>query len=205
MIDVLVKDNYFKNPDEVRKIGLHNKTYRINNSNELGAGWRGQRTLPIRQEIDHICQYCNQKKIDISSEEKFIIEESEKIFDLCSNHYNFSETYSEKLSIISYFHITTEKTKLSYTDLQDVYHKDQTPVISGIVYLTPNAPPNAGTSIVDVENHKFINVENKYNRLVAYDGSIVHGLSDFFGNCEETGRMTLTFFIHKVIDTHRFN
>ena len=204
MIDVLVKDNYFKNPDEIRKIGLHNKTYRINNSKEFGTGWRGQRTPPIRQETDHICPYCNQKKIDISSEEKFIIEESEKIFDLCSNHYNFSQTYSEKLSITSYFHITTEKTKLSYTDLQDVYHKDQTPIISGIVYLTPNAPPSAGTSIIDVENHNFINVENKYNRLVAYDGSRVHGLSDFFGNCEETGRMTLTFFIHKDTDTHRF-
>ena len=40
-------------------------------------------------------------------------------------------------------------------------------------------------------------MENEYNKLIAYDGYCIHGASNFFGDCEFTGRMTLNFFIHK--------
>ena len=45
-----------------------------------------------------------------------------------------------------------------------------------------------------------INVENIYNRLVAYDGFNTHAPSKVFGNDLNTNRLTLTFFIHEKDD-----
>jgi len=66
--------------------------------------------------------------------------------------------------------------------------------------LTPDAPLNAGTSILYAEENKFVNLENKYNRLVAYESHRIHALSDTFGTTKETGRLTFTFFLHHVDD-----
>lgn len=102
------------------------------------------------------------------------------------------------------FHITTEKTRDSYPNFwQDRFHKDQHSPIAGVVYLSPDPPKNAGTSILDGKNNQFVNVENKYNRLVAYDGFRIHALSDVFGTSKETGRMTFTF-LYTLLETVDF-
>jgi len=200
MIDILVKDNYFENPDEIREIALSYKNYRIDNGNDgPGSGWRGQRTLPIRKLKDNYCVCCNQLITTYSAEDEFVMKHSKKIFDICDEHFKFTEKCSEEMTITSFFHITTEETRNSYPDFwQDRFHKDPHSPIAGIVYLTPNAPLNSGTSILDGKNNQFVSVENKYNRLVSYDGSRIHALSDVFGDSKETGRMTFTFFIHTI-------
>ncbi len=38
-------------------------------------------------------------------------------------------------------------------------------------------------------------VDNKFNRLVAYPSSLIHAPTDLFGDTMETGRLTLSFFI----------
>lgn len=202
MIDILVKDNYFENPDEIRKIALSYKNYRIDNGNDgPGYGWRGQRTLPFRKLKDQYCACCNQLITSYTPTDEFIIEHSKKIFDLCEEYFKFTEKCSEEMTITSFFHITTEETKKSYPDWQNRFHKDQNSPIAGVVYLNPDAPTRAGTTILDSDENQFVNVENIYNRLVAYDGFRVHALSDVFGDSKETGRMTLTFFIHTIGDS----
>ena len=78
----------------------------------------------------------------------------------------------------------------------DRFHRDSLPV-AGVVYLNPDPPPMTGTSILDGRNIEFINVENVYNRLVAYDGYNIHALSGCFGNSPKTDRLTIVFFIHE--------
>lgn len=206
--DILMQDDYFKNPDKLREIGLSKNNYRIDN--EIGgsnyAGWRGQRTLPIRIFNDQICPCCNQVVKSDSKIDKFLVEQSKKIFNVCNNFFNIENDSTEKMTITSYFHITTEKTKDAFPDFwQDRFHKDEACAISGIVYLNPEAPMDSGTSILDGKNNQFVNIENKYNRLVAYDGRRIHGLSNTFGDSKETGRMTFTFFIHRLGDFGWFN
>lgn len=200
MLDILVKDDYFEDPDSIRKLGLSYKNYRIDNEIEgMGFGWRGQRTLPIRKQNNRYCQCCNQLITTYSSSDEYMHPHAQNIFDLCAEHFNLSERCSEEATITTYFHITTEETRGAFPDFwQDRFHKDNNCLISGIVYLSPDAPLHAGTSIMDGRNNKIINIENKYNRLVAYEGFRVHALSDVFGTCRDTGRMTYTFFIHTV-------
>ena len=206
-VDILVKDNYFEDADYMRELALSNSTYRVNNDlYGPQGGWKGKRTISFRLE-NTVCSCCNQLIQYDSEINKFISKQSKDILDLCDNHYRLSKKYpNQKFSITSYFHITTEETKNSmHNFLQDKFHTDSRCFIAGVVYLTPDAPITAGTSILDASKNQFVNVENKYNRLVAYDSSIIHGVSEVFGNSDDTGRLTFTFFIHDILDASYYD
>lgn len=87
---------------------------------------------------------------------------------------------------------------------------------AGILYLTPNAPVDAGTGIFrhkptqiytgpnptidakDEEQWELITtIGNVYNRLVLYNGKMFHrSLVSGFGDSKETGRLTQVFFFN---------
>ena len=183
MLNNLIVDDFFDNPDEIRGIGL-SRYFRYGGVNN--GGWKGERSFSIR-DLGNTCPCCQQEiNPGFRSEQNFLIEKSQKIFDVCKEHYNIED---ENIIITSYFHITTEETKNSMPYFsQEKFHQD-TCLVAGVVYLTPDAPPSAGTSILYAE-------ENKYNRLVAYESHRIHALSDTFGTTKETGRLTFTFFLH---------
>jgi hypothetical protein len=101
---------------------------------------------------------------------------------------------------------------------QLVYHYD-IQEYAGILFLTPDAPPNTGTSFYrskcnfkrkadqkDIENifkTGFLDstqfdlvdvVGNVYNRLVLFDAQLIHAASNYFGNSLENGRLFQLFF-----------
>jgi len=185
---ILIKDNYFKNPDLIRGVALSLGNYRVDNELIIPPfGWKGQRTHPLRNLKNPILDQCAQDISDICYE----------YFDIENYVVPYSNKKVKNLTITTYFHISTEETRGAFPDFwQDRFHKDYETVAAGVVYLTPNAPLKAGTSILNGPENQFVNVENVYNRLVAYEGTRIHALSDVFGDSKETGRMTFTFFIH---------
>jgi hypothetical protein len=104
---------------------------------------------------------------------------------------------------------------------QLVYHVD-TQQYAGIIYLTPDAPPECGTTFYrskTTKNMKINNdgnivfrtglldetqfdvvdvVGNKYNRLVLFDAQTIHAASDYFGNSIDSGRLFQMFFFDLV-------
>jgi hypothetical protein len=101
---------------------------------------------------------------------------------------------------------------------QLVYHFDDQEY-AGIIFLTPNAPPQTGTSFYrskytkkmkcheNDENVVFKNgyldstefevvdvVGNIYNRLVLFDSKMFHAASNYFGTNLENGRLFQLFF-----------
>lgn len=76
-------------------------------------------------------------------------------------------------------------------------HKDETEW-AGVLYLTPNAPVEAGTGIFyDTGNSYELEsgLGNVYNRIVIYRGKLLHkSMLPGFGNSKETGRLTQVFF-----------
>lgn len=93
-------------------------------------------------------------------------------------------------------------------------HTDAFNTWSGIVYLTPDAPVEAGTSLYshkrtghrtdrgDVyEQNDFAKwnvtdtVGNVFNRLVLFRGELWHAANGYFGNSLASGRLIHTFFI----------
>ena len=98
-----------------------------------------------------------------------------------------------------------------------VYHCDlQT--YAGIIYLTPDAPPQAGTSFYRSKHSKKMKLEddvdsvfstgnydstqfelvdtvgNVYNRLILFDAKMFHAAPVYFGNQLQNGRLFQLFF-----------
>lgn len=100
-----------------------------------------------------------------------------------------------------------------------VYHCDDQSY-AAMIFLTPNAPPESGTSTFRHRSsniyHKYVsNIEdafnyktfldktpydlvdtfgNVFNRLVIFDGGLIHGANGYFGSDFEDGRLWHMFF-----------
>ncbi len=191
---LLIEDNYFNDPDFLRSFAFSLGNYRVSNGlffedqNGEQDGWRGERSLPLKSYNNSLLNSCSNNILNVCYE----------YFNLKNFKTPYGNIIAKNLTITTYFHITTEETKKSLVYFcQDKFHLDSKCLIAGVVYLSPNAPINAGTTILDAENNKMVNVENIYNRLVAYESYRIHGFSDTFGNSREDGRLTFTFFIHE--------
>ena len=90
--------------------------------------------------------------------------------------------------------------QLCYDGADTWVHKDQSQW-AGVLYLTPNAPMEAGTGIYkETTDGKFELIDaigNIYNRIILYRGDLLHrSLLSGFGNSPETGRLTQVFFFN---------
>lgn len=105
-----------------------------------------------------------------------------------------------------------------------VFHCDEQKW-AGLIYLTPDAPPQSGTSFYRHKESKVYHssqidwsvgkngnvfsldtfldptpyerqdfVGNVFNRLVLFDGKLIHSGNDYFGHNLETGRLFQIFF-----------
>jgi hypothetical protein len=101
---------------------------------------------------------------------------------------------------------------------QLVYHIDQQEY-AGVLFLTPDAPPEAGTTFYRSKYNKTMKpqfnefdkvfkggfldstgfdvvdvVGNVYNRLVLFDAKLIHAATEYFGKTKEDGRLFQLFF-----------
>lgn len=68
---------------------------------------------------------------------------------------------------------------------------------AGVLYLTPDAPLEAGTALYDENNNLVTAIGNVYNRLILYRGKIDHSsMMPGFGDTPDTARLTQIFFFN---------
>lgn len=108
-----------------------------------------------------------------------------------------------------------------------VFHSDDQQW-AGLIFLTPDAPPQSGTSFYRHKQSKVFHksdidwsvgengnvftsetyldptpfetqdkVGNVFNRLVIFDGGLIHSGNDYFGHSRETGRLFQIFFFNE--------
>jgi len=87
-----------------------------------------------------------------------------------------------------YFHYTLNE------DMSDTIHTDGVFDFAGVLYLTPNPPPNSGTAFYNHNNEEVDYVENVYNRLTIYPSNIRHSIKESFGDNITNGRLVYTVF-----------
>ena len=178
---ILIQDNFFDSVDEIREIALSFHYNSSEDPNFSGVGWRGYRTDSL---ISNDNNFSEQLK-----------EITTKILISVCKFYNLN---LPEYDIFPYFHLYYERTKETAHDYENFkYHKDHDVDYAGLIYLTPNPPSGTGTSILDGNENKIINVENVYNRIVAYPGIMTHAPTNVFGYAKENGRMILPFFVKK--------
>ena len=207
---VTVIDNFYDNPDAIRKFALLQK-YKFRHE-ETG--------------IDYVYPGCRTKdlhELDSALQAKVL----KKIISV----FHIPEHDHMRWAISSSFQSVSEIYK------QGVIHTDTNTIFAGVLYLSPNAPLNSGTSlyrknatfnqekykrahelnderfkagelVMDTEYHSMfdevVRVNNVYNTLILFEGDIFHAANNFFGNTLEDSRLAQVFFINK-IDANKAN
>ena len=181
---VIIVDNFYKDPDQVRKFALEQDYYD-------DEGYIGRRT---RKQF-------------------FIPGLKEAFEDLLGTKI----TKWEEHGMNARFQHNWAGEKL-------VYHCDEQ-AWAGMIYLTPDAPPECGTTMLrhratkihhntmidwesgqgnevfpgrtflDKTPYEVVDVAgNVYNRLVLFSGGNIHAASEYFGDCIENCRLWQMFF-----------
>lgn len=89
-----------------------------------------------------------------------------------------------------FFHYTLNE------DMSNTIHTDGIFDYAGVLYLTPNPPPNSGTVFYNDKNEEIDYVENVYNRLTIYPANIPHTVKESFGDNINNGRLVYTVFLN---------
>lgn len=170
---MIVIDNFLPYPNVVRSWALSLQYFTDDELTSLTGHkntWPGKRTHQI---MDLDTEYGNAVL--------------SKIAGLAINFFNIN---GSNLSIKSSFQLTTK------SDGDSWIHVDNDVSVAGLLYLTPNAPLESGTSIYSNHPHQVVDtIGNLYNRLVLYRADKYHKSNNYFGENLLTGRLTQVFFI----------
>ena len=200
---VTVINDFYDEPDEIRKYALAQKYTYCHELKDIGYVFPGSRTKELK---------------DLS--------------------FSLYEKVCKKL--ISVFHIPEHdfmqwQISTSFQIVEAEYgsgliHQDQNTVFAGVLYLSPSAPLNGGTSLfkknatykhelydqlikendehfknkelIDFTYHQMfdevVRVNNVYNTLILFEGDIYHCANNFFGDTKHNSRLAQVFFITKI-------
>ena len=201
---VTIVENFYENPDAIRKFALAQK-------------------YTFCHEIPNV-EYvypCSRTK-DLSYLDTLLFE---KICKKLVSVFHNAEHDQMRWLITSSFQSVAEEFS------QGVIHTDSNTVFAGVLYLTPDAPLNSGTSLfkanknfddakyqqalvdndvrfksgeiaMDTAYHsmfdEIVRVNNVYNTLIIYEGRHFHAANQFFGKTLQDSRLAQVFFVSKI-------
>ena len=201
---VAIIENFYENPDAIRKFALAQKyTFCHEVAN-----------------IDYVYPGCRTQ--DLSNLDKVLFDKI--CTKLVSVFHNAENDHMRWL-------ITTSFQSVSAEYAQGVIHTDHNTIFAGVLYLTPDAPLNSGTSLfkpnknfdetkyqraLDENDVRFkageiamssdyhsmfdeiVRVNNVYNTLIIYEGRHFHAANQFFGKTLKDSRLAQVFFVTKI-------
>ena len=190
MSKALVYDSFFADPDGVRQYALGEKFWDCSFTSIMYGKWPGKRS--------HLLHWV-----------------SADIFDQLITRLTEALELSldDDIYIEAYFQYCTREDGDSWVhrDLDDF---DKTHV--GVIYLTPDPPPQSGTIIyqppAELAHIDDLNpdtdypvdpaaydvkqvVDNRFNRLVVYKPTDFHKSDNYFGDSLQDGRLFIVFFM----------
>lgn len=201
---VTIVENFYENPDAIRKFALAQKYTFCHNRLNLEYVYPGSRTKDLF-DLDSALHAKICKK-------------------LVSIFHNSEHDYMRWALSTSFQSVTAEYD-------QGVIHTDENTIFAAVLFLSPDAPLNAGTSIfkknMNFNEEKYIEavmkndarfrageikmstdyhdmfdeivrVNNVYNTLILYEGRHFHAANQFFGKTLKDSRLAQVFFINKI-------
>jgi len=204
---VLVMDNFYSNPDEIREYALSLEYFPAHENR-----YPGKRTKALHEIDKAFNDFCISKFVSL-----YYDLDNTAVQWFAQTNFQLIEPYNEDPE--------------SWLN-KNFIHTDGNSVIAGIVYLNPTANINSGTNmyrpiknlghidtdslirkrlynnepveqefIEKIKHHtsnfqETLSVKNVYNRVVAYDANVFHaGANVHVGN---EPRLTQTFFFHEL-------
>lgn len=200
---VAVVNDFYDDPDEIRKYALMQKYTYCNEMKGIDYVFPGGRSRELRDLNPLLYEKVCKKLISV---------------------FHIHEHDAMRWQINTSFQIVEAKYG------SGLLHQDQNTVFAAVLYLTPNAPLDGGTSLfiknnnyddeqywkivdendvrfpkgeaIDFSHHNMfdevVRVNNVYNSIVIFEGDIHHCANRFFGETNDSARLTQVFFITKI-------
>ena len=179
-MNYIIKDNFFEDPDGLRKFALSLKYYTKTNHPQLKKDPKGIGAFPgyrtnFYDQIDSIFyKNVHHNILPHVSKLENVKHPSEKY-----TRFNLQISFSYTLNgALSFRHV-------------DSIMDDYKVRYGGLVYLHPDPPKKSGTTLYLNETTY---LENKYNRFVLYNSNIEHEPTNNFGSDINNSRLVLTIF-----------
>lgn len=113
--------------------------------------------------------------------------------------FNYFGNYNFEYNASVFLHKTYKTDTLDTQWINDKIHQDNA-ILAGIIFLSPNAPIDAGTQTYkNIEGTFYPDVVmgNEFNRLILYPANEFHSATNFFGD-EKNSRLVLLFFLNQI-------
>lgn len=184
MREFFVLDNFFEDPDEVRKRALN--YFRFYDASD-------------HPDPDHLLQfpglrtnYINLQDTELS---QMIIEKQAAITNFITN--NRVDWSHEDSRVWNTFSLTFKNINKQLPQWhQDFIGENDNKCehyYAGVVYLNKNVRKGRGTKI-ELSSGEIVNIENKYNRFVIYNSKLRHTIAKSFGWNKDNGRLVMSQF-----------
>ncbi len=168
----IIIDDYFEDPFIIRNKALKAKYYTKENHPGDIAQFPGYRTDYINKWDENLYSYLVNRQLDNVS----------KLIDISE--------YTEYWTKFSFSFTKKDVVAVEHKDFQDNWNGFKK-FFGGVIYLTPEPPKNTGTVLKNI-----VTVDNKFNRYVLYDATLLHSVENSFGETINNSRMVLTHFIY---------
>lgn len=182
MIEPIIQDNFFGDPDRVREHALK-QTYARSEDGPPDVNYPGSRSYYLSAIDNFLFIYLTQKVYQVLGYASETPSYTEAFYQWCNKDDGNSWIHWDNLP--------------------------WNPTHVGVIYLTPDPPDNSGTilyhkpdwfdpdtmSTSDYEFEVKQKLENKYNRMVLYDPKELHKSDTYFGTDINDSRLFIVFFM----------
>jgi hypothetical protein len=197
---ITVVDDFFEYPDEVREFALQQEYFL-----DVENRWPGKRTKPLHEinfslfnstvnKVIYLFYNSNKTKISWNAAAQF-----QKV----DSKYNEGWVHTDDNLCTGIIYLSKSKNKCGTTIYRPI-----DPLSASLKNVDKKIESFKNTDLITntdgfrLENNKqfrpTVTVQEEYNRLVLFDGHLIHSANEFYGAEDDSARLTLVFFIRQI-------
>jgi hypothetical protein len=197
---ITVVDDFFEYPDAVREFALQQE-YLPDPENK----WPGKRSKPLHQIEFILFNSVINKFLSLfyNLDKTNILWNANAHFQKVNSKYQEGWIHTDNNICTGIIYLSKSKNKCGTT-----IYKPIDPVSASIKNIDKKIESFSNTDLLEenknylLDNNKqfrpTVTIQEEYNRLVLFDGHLLHSANEFYGDEDDSARLTLVFFIRQI-------
>jgi hypothetical protein len=197
---ITVVDDFFEYPDAVREFALQQE-YLPDPDNK----WPGKRSKPLHELNPALFSNTVNKVLSLffNLNKTKISWNTSVCFQKISNKYQEGWVHTDENICTGIIYLSKSENKCGTTIYRPI-----DPINTNLKNLDKKLEGFSNTDLIAnvrdfrLENNKqfrpTVTIQEEYNRLVLFDGHLLHSANEFYGDEDDSARLTLVFFVKQI-------